>query len=50
MESIKITQNESIIIRKTNLKKNECLKKEYLKFLIIFAFFFFLCLIINELK
>lgn len=50
MESIKITQNESIIIRKTNIKKNECLKKEYLKFLIIFAFFFFLCFIINVYK
>ena len=50
MESIKITQDESVIIKKANIKKNECLKKDYLKFLMIFSFFSFLCLIINELK
>ena len=47
MESIKITQDESVIIKKINIKKNECLKKEYFKYLMIFAFFFLLCLIIN---
>lgn len=50
MESIKITQDESVIIKKVNIKKYECLKKNYLKFLMIFVFFFFLCLIINYIK